>query len=208
MVEPEIFTERLWLSRLLSSDAIALFEYRSDPDVCRYQTFEPGSLDDAKKFIRELEGNVFGTPKTWFQFGIRLREDGLLAGDIGIHFSEHETRQVEIGFTIASRHQGCGYGTEAVKGVLAYLFDRLKIHRVFASVDPRNEPCIALLKRVGMRQEAHFRQSLWFKGEWVDDVMFGILESEWVGSFAVGVRRVSLKGYDTKTSINSRDASL
>jgi RimJ/RimL family protein N-acetyltransferase len=36
-----------------------------------------------------------------------------------------------------------------------------------------------LLKRVGMRQEAHLRQSLWFKGEWVDDMVFGILETEW-----------------------------
>lgn len=180
MAEPEITTKRLRLSRLIADDAVALFEYRSDPDVCRYQTFEPGNLEDAKRFIRELEHNAFGTPKTWFQFGIRLRENGLLAGDLGIHFPEHETRQVEIGFTLASKHQGCGYGTEAVKGVLDQLFGRLKIHRVSASVDPRNEPCIALLKRVGMRQEAHFRQSLWFKGEWVDDVVFGILESEWV----------------------------
>jgi RimJ/RimL family protein N-acetyltransferase len=46
-------------------------------------------------------------------------------------------------------------------------------------VDPRNEPSVALLKRVGMRQEAHFRESLWFKGEWVDDMVFGILGSEW-----------------------------
>jgi RimJ/RimL family protein N-acetyltransferase len=30
-----------------------------------------------------------------------------------------------------------------------------------------------------MRQEAHFRESLWFKGEWADDVVFAILESEW-----------------------------
>jgi RimJ/RimL family protein N-acetyltransferase len=30
-----------------------------------------------------------------------------------------------------------------------------------------------------MRREAHFHKSMWFKGEWVDDVVFGILESEW-----------------------------
>jgi RimJ/RimL family protein N-acetyltransferase len=46
-------------------------------------------------------------------------------------------------------------------------------------VDPRNAACIAVLERVGMRQEAHFRESLWLKGEWVDDMVFGILASEW-----------------------------
>jgi RimJ/RimL family protein N-acetyltransferase len=39
-----------------------------------------------------------------------------------------------------------------------------------------------LLQRVGMRQEAHFVKSLWFRGEWVDDVIFAILSSEWRSS--------------------------
>ena len=36
-----------------------------------------------------------------------------------------------------------------------------------------------LLERVGMRKEAHFVQSLQFRGEWVDDVIFAILADEW-----------------------------
>ena len=35
------------------------------------------------------------------------------------------------------------------------------------------------MKRLGMRQEAHFKESLWFKGEWADDVVFAILAREW-----------------------------
>ena len=38
---------------------------------------------------------------------------------------------------------------------------------------------LALLRRAGMRQEAHFMESYWSKGEWADDVVFGILEREW-----------------------------
>jgi RimJ/RimL family protein N-acetyltransferase len=178
LAEPQIVTKRLKLYRLLVKDAPALFEYRSDPNVCRYQAFEPGSLEDARDFIRASTRNAFGSPDTWFGFGLRLRELGPLVGDLGVHFLD-DARQVEIGFTVAPNYQGHGYATEAVQGVLGYLFATRKIHRVFASVDPRNEPSVELLKRVGMRQEAHFSQSLWFKGEWVDDVVFGILESEW-----------------------------
>jgi RimJ/RimL family protein N-acetyltransferase len=175
---PEIRTQRLRLSQLVADDASAMYQYRSDPDVCRYQSFEPGSLSDVEAFIGGLQSTAFDTAGTWFQFGIRLQETGLLLGDIGAHFTASDPRQVELGVTVAPKHQGQGFGTEAVIGLLDHLLVGMQKHRVFASVDPRNAPCVALLHRVGMRKEAHFRESLWFKGEWVDDVVFGVLRSE------------------------------
>jgi RimJ/RimL family protein N-acetyltransferase len=80
---------------------------------------------------------------------------------------------------VSPAHQRQGFGSESVTNLVSYLFYNCGKHRVFASVDPRNEPSARLLRRVGMRKEAHFRQSLWFKGEWVDDMIFGVLESEW-----------------------------
>ncbi|MCG7850970.1 MAG: GNAT family N-acetyltransferase [Methanosarcinaceae archaeon] len=179
MEGPEFRTQRLKLTPLVASDAAAMFEYRSDSEVCRYQSFEPGSLGDVEEFIGSLQSNAFDTAGTWFQFAICLQESGQLIGDFGTHFGADDPRQVEIGFTVSPAYQGHGYGTEAVMGVLDYILGPLKKHRVFASVDPRNVRSVALLKRVGMRQEAHFLKSLWFKGEWVDDIVFGILESEW-----------------------------
>ena len=61
--------------------------------------------------------------------------------------------------------------------MIGHFLGPLGKHRVFASADPRNARSLALLERVGMRREAHFRESLWFKGEWVDDVVYAILES-------------------------------
>ena len=179
MAEAIIRTERLRLTPLAASDAPAMFEYRSDPEIYRYQTFEPGSLKDVEEFIGSLQSNTFDTAGNWFQFGIRLQESGRLIGDFGTHFNSDDPRQVEIGFTVSPAYQNRGYGAEAVMGVLDFLFGPLRKHRVYASVDPRNESCVALLRRVGMRQEAHFLKSLWFKGAWVDDLVFGILESEW-----------------------------
>ena len=179
MAGPEILTQRLRLSQLVDSDAPSLFEYRCDPEVCRYQSFEPASIADAEAFIAGIQSNAFDTAGTWFQFAVRLRGSDLVIGDIGAHFMSDDPRQVEIGFTVAPRYQGRGFGTEAVSGLISFLLIDCRKHRVFASVDPRNEPSVKLLRRVGMRQEAHFRQSLWFKGTWVDDIVFGILKSEW-----------------------------
>jgi RimJ/RimL family protein N-acetyltransferase len=175
---PEILTERLVLSALADTDATALLAYRSDPCVSRFQTWEPRTLEDARLFIERLGGVAFDTPGTWFQFGIRLRPGGELVGDLGVHFDAEEPRQVEVGVTVSPAHQGAGLATEALEAVLAHLFDRCGKHRVVASVDPRNVASIALMRRAGMAQEAHFRRSLWLRGEWVDDLVFAMLASD------------------------------
>lgn len=180
MGDPVIRTERLTLSRLGPDDAQALYAYRRDPEVCRYQSFEPGALADAEEFVAKLQGYGFDVPGTWFQFGIRRREDGELIGDIGARFPDDDPHQAEIGFTLSPAAQGRGLATEAVAGLLGHLLAECGKHRVFASVDPRNEPSVRLLERVGMRREAHHRASLWFKGEWVDDMIYAILSDEWI----------------------------
>lgn len=178
----EIRTQRLSLTRLDRDDANSLYAYRSDPAVSRYQCWVPGSLDEVAEFIKDQQSTSFDTPGTWYQFAIRFRDAGLLVGDLGVRFPKEDTRQVELGITIDPRHQRQGYGVEAVKGVLDHLLGRLGKHRVFASVDPQNEAAIALLERVGMRQEAHFRESLWMKDEWADDIVYAVLKSEWNGA--------------------------
>ena len=178
MPTPTIVTPRLTATPLTAADAPALFAYRSLPEVTRYQNWEPSHLDDAIRFIDDLATVEFDVAGTWFQFGIRLRDTGSLVGDVGVHFLG-DGRQVEIGVTVAPAAQGRGIGTEAVVGLLDCLFGVGQKHRAVASVDPRNEPSLRLLRRVGMRQEAHFRQSMPFKGEWADDVVFAVLASEW-----------------------------
>jgi RimJ/RimL family protein N-acetyltransferase/uncharacterized damage-inducible protein DinB len=176
----ELLTRRLALRQLYLSDVGAMFDYRSGPDVARFQTWEPQSQEQVRSFIASFLDLEPDTPGAWFQLAITLRESGLLIGDCGLHFPVGETRQAEVGITLSPAYQGQGYATEALRAVLDYLFITLGKHRVYATVDPRNLPSVALLKRVGLRQEAHLRESLWFKGAWADDLVFAILDREWI----------------------------
>jgi RimJ/RimL family protein N-acetyltransferase len=171
---------RLILRRLCPSDAEAMFGYRADPEVSRYQNWLPASVDEVGSFLESLSGIEPDSPGRWFQAGIELRESGELIGDCGIHVSATDPRQVEIGISLAPSFQRRGLGSEALRALLGYLFRDLGKHRVFGSVDARNEASLALLRRVGMRQEAHFIESYWSRGEWADDVVFGMLQREWV----------------------------
>ena len=173
----ELVTTRLRIDALRPDDAAALFAVRSDPAVARYQGWRPADLADAHAFINRQ--SPAATPSGWFQRAIRLRDDGRLIGDLGVNLPEDAMDSVEFGISLAPVGQGRGYADEAARALFDHVFGRLGRHRVHASVDPRNLACLALLRSLGMRQEAHHRESLWLHGEWVDDVVFAMLAREW-----------------------------
>jgi RimJ/RimL family protein N-acetyltransferase len=173
----ELVTARLRIDALRPDDAAALFAVRGDPAVARYQGWRPADLAAAQAFIGRQ--SPAATPAGWFQRAIRLREDGRLIGDLGVNLPGDATEPVEFGISLAPEGQGRGYAREAVRALFGHVFGPLGRHRVRASVDPRNLACLALLRSLGMRQEAHHRESLWLHGEWVDDMVFAMLDREW-----------------------------
>ncbi|MEU4741467.1 GNAT family protein [Actinosynnema sp. NPDC023658] len=169
-------TERLVLRPLTAADAPAFAAYRSDPEVARYQGWEaPFSLAQAEEFVRDV-GAADPTAPGWYQFAIEV--GGVLVGDVGVGLHENGM-QADIGYTVATAHQGHGYATEAVRRVLAYLFEVRGLHRVSAECDARNVRSVRLLTRLGFRQEGHRVQHTWIKGEWTDDLLFGLLAAQW-----------------------------
>lgn len=182
MSEIMISTDRLLLKGLQRSDTEALFHYRSDPQVYEYQDWKPKTMEEAENFIIRNSATKPNTPNTWYQLGLYLKKTNNLIGDIGIHFMDPDNLLSEIGYTLTPSHQSKGYAFEAVTGVIHYLFDQLMKHRISASVDPRNAKSIALLERLGMRKEAHFRKSIWFNNEWADDIVYAILREEWINN--------------------------
>jgi len=175
---PEIATTRLVLRDLEASDGPRIFSYHRHPDIARFQSWGTESVDVVQSYIRRLAAADPDTAGAWYQVGIYLA-GGKLMGDCGFRPLKDEPRQAEVGITLAPEFHGQGYAAEALRALLSYLFGTLGKHRVFGSIDPANTASIALLRRAGMRQEAHLVKSLWFRGEWVDDVIFALLEEEW-----------------------------
>lgn len=175
----ELTTTRLSIRDLEPSDGPRIFSYHRHPDVARFQSWGTDSVDSVQSYIRRLASLEPNTPGAWYQVGIFLLEGGKLIGDCGFRTPEAQPQQAEIGITLAPEFHHCGYATEALYALLNYLFAGLEKHRVFASVDPRNVSSMRLLERLRMRTEAHFVESQWFKGEWVDDVVFALLATEW-----------------------------
>ena len=148
----EIVTARLRLDALRDEDADALFAYRGDPAVSRFQGWKPASRSDAVRFIQAQQGVAPDTRGTWWQRAIRLRDSGELIGDLGLHFVDGAT--VEAGVSLAPAYQRRGYAREALEVMLDFVFGGLRKQRVVAFVAPRNFMCMRLLEGLGMRRDA------------------------------------------------------
>lgn len=164
----EIVTARLRLGALRAEDAPALFAYRSDPAVSRWQGWKPESEAVAARFIADQQSVAPDTPGAWWQRAIRLRETGELIGDLGLHFLSDAT--VELGITLAPARQRQGYAREALEVMLDFVFGGLRKQHVIARVMPRNFMCMRLLEAIGLKRCATQQ----------DEVVFALDAGQWL----------------------------
>src|SRR5574342_101767 len=122
----KIESKRLILRNIELEDKDAIFAYRSDPEVYKYQYWRPNHIEDVIEFIKTKMVREPNIPGTWLQFAIWTKENNQLIGDCGIHFLENEPEQVEIGITISRESQGKGYGKEALSTLFDYIFHDLR----------------------------------------------------------------------------------
>lgn len=172
-----IETERTILRPIELKDNREILSYRSDSETNKYQGWIPKTLTDVNEFIAK-NSNEFNVPETWFQLVVMDKATDTIIGDVGIHFIDHH--QSEIGCTLRKNCHGKGFATESLKAVIDYLFIILDKHRIIGSIDPENTESIGLIERLGFRKEAHFIESLLINGEWVDDIVYAILKTEWI----------------------------
>lgn len=108
---------------------------------------------------------------------VEQRDAGTVIGEVLLKWASD--RQGELGFAFAREYQGHGYAAEAADAILRLAFDDLGFHRVSAVVVDGNDASARLLGRLGFRQEARHVDGAFFKGAWVTQLVFAILEDEW-----------------------------
>lgn len=172
-------TPRLRARPFTGADVDAFVAYRADPDVARYQSWSDYTHAEGLALVGSMQGVEPGLPGAWHQLALEAKADAALVGDLALHVQADEPREAEVGFTLAPGHQGHGFATEALAGLLDWAFPAFGLHRVIAVTDALNTPAAALLERVGLRREAHFVENVFFKGAWGSELQFAVLEREW-----------------------------
>ncbi|MGD6817734.1 GNAT family N-acetyltransferase [Metabacillus sp. 84] len=110
-----------------------------------------------------------------YHFGIYTKEHQLI-GTINLFFVARGAIQSGfIGYFLDERHNGKGYTTEAVKQMVQYGFEELKLHRIEAGVMPRNAASIKVLLKAGFHKEGLARKNVKINGRWEDHELLAII---------------------------------
>lgn len=114
-----------------------------------------------------------------YPFFIFREEDHVLLGGCTISGVQRGVQQsCTLGYWAGERHAGRGYVTEAVRALIPFVFEELKLHRLQAACLPENERSRSVLRKCGFTEEGIARGYLRINGAWRDHVVFAILRDD------------------------------
>lgn len=118
-----------------------------------------------------------------YLYGVRLpdaeRREGRLVGRVTLSgVTRGAWENGHLGYFVDPEACGRGVATRAVGLVLADAFGPLGLHRVQASVMPRNAASRRVLVKLGFREEGYARRYLRIAGTWEDHLLYARLADE------------------------------
>jgi len=165
------------LRKLKKSDAVLIYKNANDKDIERFTTIPfPYKLEGAFKFVSKSHINI--RHKKAFSFGIIEITSNLLIGIISLDSVDLVHNNAEIGFWLGKKFRGKGYMTEAIKLILNFGFNELKLERIYARVVSINIISQNILKKIGFVYEGTMRKSFLKNNRYMDDQIFSILSKD------------------------------
>jgi len=172
-------TKRFVLREFIKEDWQAVHEYASDSEVVRYVEWGPNTEKETRDFIERTMRSYTEKPRHDYQFAVILRKEDRLIGSCDIHLSDPQHQEASIGYCFNRNYWENVYATEAARRLITFGFDELKLHRIFATCDPKNKGSVGVLEKTGMRHERRLREHKWVKGKWRDSFLYAIFDDEW-----------------------------
>ncbi len=149
-------------------DLPILMEWMNDPKVMG--EYQPFIQKNSKNMERILEDNP---PE---QKVFVIEKEGAKIGYVG--YSRSGTF-FEVGYVVIPAERRKGYGTEAVKIIVDYLFLSKETGRIQAVTDVRNAVSQKVLEKAGFKREGIMRNFEFVRGEWVNSCLYSIIREEW-----------------------------
>src|SRR6185312_8942696 len=104
---------------------------------------------------------------------------GELAGAALLWAIDQHNRSAHLGLSLRPSFRGRGLGTDVVLALCEYGFAVRGLHRLQVDTLASNAAMISAAVRAGFAQEGTLRGADWVNGEFVDEVILGLLASDW-----------------------------
>jgi len=174
-----IETPRLVLRDLVDGDGPSVHAYASDAATVRLLDWGPNTAEDTTRFLSMARASSKAAPRTAYHLAIVLSATQRLIGGCRIEVRSDASRNGDIGYVLARDVWGQGFATEAGHALVAFGFQSLALHRIWATCDVENRASARILEKIGMQQEGLLRQNVRRRGEWRDSYLYAILEPDW-----------------------------
>ena len=106
---------------------------------------------------------------------------GELAGEALLWAIDLHNRTAHLGLSLRPAFRGRGLGADMVLALCEYGFAVRGLHRLQVETLASNAAMIRAASRAGFVQEGRLRRAAWVDGEFADEVILGLLASEWAG---------------------------
>ncbi len=179
-----IETDSLLLRIFERSDAKEFYlNCMSDQAVAKYvKGAHHKDISETKRLVRILVKGRAKSNNIYAVFAIVEKRSGRLIGAIEAVYYDESIKRVAVGYKLGSKWWGKGYATEALRAMIAYLFEGSAVNRIEAIHDVENAASGRVMQKAGMVYEGAHRQSVKNNRGIVDVKTYSILRDEFLNS--------------------------
>ncbi len=160
---PTLYTERLVLRPMRTSDAFDMYEYARRDDLTEYLLWSPHpSVSDTRDYLTYIESRY--STCDFYDFAVTLADSGKMIGTVGFTRLDMAHNLGEIGYVINPDYHNLGIATEAAAEIMRFGFEKLSLHRIEAKFMQGNTASLRVMEKLGMSFEGYHRDSMLVKG--------------------------------------------
>ncbi len=150
----------------------------NDREVTRYLSmrYEISRLAE-ENWLRDLISKPMSYASAFFAIETK---NGEHIGNTNLFGAQPEDQKCELGIMIGDK--GCwskGYGTDALRTLLAFAFDEMNMNRVQLHVFAFNDRAQAAYVKAGFVEEGRRREAIYTEGAYHDTIVMSALRDEW-----------------------------
>jgi len=172
-------TDRLVLRRYVNEDAAAMYKnWASDKEVTKFLMWPAHSSQEVSQgVIKDWKDHY--SDENYYHWAIVLKDNGdEPIGDIAVVQMKDDISMVHIGYCIGRKWWNNGITSEALKTVMAFMFDVVGVNRIESRHDPRNPNSGRVMKKCGMKYEGTLHSSDWNNQGICDACYYALLKDE------------------------------
>ena len=177
---PVLMGKQVVMRELRASDAPSLFAVLTTPEVSRFISPPPPTVQEFDRFIaRSIRQRETGAGAC---FAVTLEGFDTAVGIFQVRSLDADFNTAEWGFALGSAFWGTGVFPESAELVLQFIFTTLGVHRLEARSMVQNGRGTRAVQKVGGVQEGVLRKSFFLDGEYHDQVLHSIMANDWQAS--------------------------